>query len=175
MIRVERDLEFYLRQQYSVLLRPLAEDDGGGWLAEVVELPGCMSDGETREEALKNLEEAKRAWIKVAFKRGLEIPLPRGLEEEFSGRLTLRMPKVFHKQLARAAEKEGVSLNQFILSILSFGYGALYGRRAPRERELFIVAEFLQRTKPPLDSAFTNVSSLIETSWRASREKLAEV
>lgn len=70
---MERDLEFYLGQQYSVLLRPISEEDGGGWLAEIPELPGCMSDGETKEEALKNVEEAKKAWIEVALRRGLSV------------------------------------------------------------------------------------------------------
>jgi len=122
---VKRELDFYLRQQYPVILRPLTEEEGGGWLAEIPELPGCMSDGETREEALKNLEDAKKAWLRTALKRGQEIPLPKPGEEEYSGRLTLRMPRSFHRQLAQAAGREGVSLNQFILTLLSLGYGAL--------------------------------------------------
>ncbi|MEW6572203.1 MAG: type II toxin-antitoxin system HicB family antitoxin [Bacillota bacterium] len=124
----EKDLEFYLGQEYPVFLRPLSEEDGGGWFAEIPDLPGCMSDGETREEALKNLDEAKRAWITAALEQGQKVPLPKKEEDEYSGKLTLRMPKLLHRELARAAEKERVSLNQLILNLISFGYGALFGK-----------------------------------------------
>jgi antitoxin HicB len=40
------------------MIEPLSEEDGGGFLATVAELPGCMSDGETRAEALANVEDA---------------------------------------------------------------------------------------------------------------------
>jgi len=56
-----------------VVIDPVSEEDGGGWLAQVVDLPGCMSDGKTPAEALKNVLEAKEAWVKTAKKRGLEI------------------------------------------------------------------------------------------------------
>ena len=48
---------------YTILVEPLAESDGGGYLATVPELPGCMSDGETPEEALKNVQEAIVSWL----------------------------------------------------------------------------------------------------------------
>lgn len=56
------------------MIAPLSKEDGGGWLAEIVDLPGCMSDGETPAEALKSVLDAKESWIKVARKRGQEIP-----------------------------------------------------------------------------------------------------
>ncbi|HSY43143.1 MAG TPA: type II toxin-antitoxin system HicB family antitoxin [Candidatus Acidoferrum sp.] len=48
------------------------------FLVEVPELPGCMADGETREEAIKNANEVIRQWIKTAKSLGREIPKPRG-------------------------------------------------------------------------------------------------
>lgn len=58
-----------------VVVDPISEEDGGGWLAQIVDLLGCMSDGKTPAEALKNVLEAKEAWLKTAQKRGLEVPL----------------------------------------------------------------------------------------------------
>ena len=61
---------------YSVLIQPLAPEDGGGYLATVPDLPGCMSDGETRELAARNVGEAIDAWIEEATALGHSIPAP---------------------------------------------------------------------------------------------------
>jgi predicted RNase H-like HicB family nuclease len=61
---------------YKVLIEPLSEKDGGGYLATVPELPGCMSDGATRSEALVNVEDAIITWLRVARKHGWTIPEP---------------------------------------------------------------------------------------------------
>lgn len=61
---------------YKVLIEPLSQDDGGGFLATVPELPGCMSDGETRAEALANVEDAIATWIHCARKLGRSVPEP---------------------------------------------------------------------------------------------------
>jgi antitoxin HicB len=55
---------------------PLGDEDGGGFLATVPELPGCLSDGETRAEALANVEDAIAAWIHCARKAGEAISEP---------------------------------------------------------------------------------------------------
>jgi predicted RNase H-like HicB family nuclease len=62
---------------YKIVIEPLSEADGGGFLATVPELPGCMSDGETRAEALANVEDAIVTWIHAARKMGRPIPEPR--------------------------------------------------------------------------------------------------
>ena len=61
---------------YSVLLTPLSAEDGGGWLAEIPALPGCMSDGETQLEALEMIEDAKRGWLESSLAHGDPIPEP---------------------------------------------------------------------------------------------------
>lgn len=63
-----------IRPKYSVLIRALPEDDGGGWLAIVPDLPGCSSDGETQMEVLKNAEDAIEAWLATARKHGQPVP-----------------------------------------------------------------------------------------------------
>jgi antitoxin HicB len=59
---------------YKIVIEPLSDADGGGFLATVPELPGCMSDGETRAEALANVEDAIATWIHAARKMGRAIP-----------------------------------------------------------------------------------------------------
>jgi predicted RNase H-like HicB family nuclease len=54
------------KPDYAVLIEPLPDEDGGGFLATVPDLPGCMSDGETREEAARNIEDAIACWIEEA-------------------------------------------------------------------------------------------------------------
>ncbi|MEH3118372.1 MAG: type II toxin-antitoxin system HicB family antitoxin [Methylorubrum populi] len=61
---------------YPVVITPLTVDDGGGFAATVPDLPGCMSDGETPEEALRNVREAIDAWIETAHELGHTIPQP---------------------------------------------------------------------------------------------------
>ena len=61
---------------YPVLIEPLAPEDGGGYLATVPDLPGCTTDGETREAAARNVGDAIEAWIEEARALGREIPLP---------------------------------------------------------------------------------------------------
>jgi len=61
---------------YPITLRPLARDEGGGWLAEFPDLPGCMADGATPEEALREAADAARSWIKTAKAYNENIPLP---------------------------------------------------------------------------------------------------
>ena len=64
------------RLEYPVLVEPLSPEDGGGFLATVPDLPGCMSDGETPEEAITRVQEAITAWLEAARDLGHEIPKP---------------------------------------------------------------------------------------------------
>lgn len=61
---------------YPVLIEPLPKEDGGGYLATVPDLPGCMSDGETREIAARNVGDAIKAWIEEAGALGRAVPAP---------------------------------------------------------------------------------------------------
>jgi|HubBroStandDraft_1064217.scaffolds.fasta_scaffold790520_2 antitoxin HicB len=62
------------RLDYAVLIEPLSEEDGGGFLATVPDLPGCMSDRETREAAAQNMEDAIARWLEEAKAVGRDIP-----------------------------------------------------------------------------------------------------
>ncbi len=62
--------------QYPVLIEPLPGEDGGGFLATVPDLPGCMSDGDTPEAALRNVQDAITEWVEEARTMGRTIPAP---------------------------------------------------------------------------------------------------
>jgi len=120
---------------YKVEIIKLSEEDGGGYLAIVPKLPGCMSDGSTPQEALENVQDAIKCWIETAREKGRQIPPPDEYkEEEYSGRLVLRIPKSLHKRLAEEAKKEGVSLNSFIQHLISYALGC----RESKTQELTI-------------------------------------
>jgi predicted RNase H-like HicB family nuclease len=61
---------------YRVLIQPIAPEDGGGFLAIVPELPGCMTDGETPEEAIAAIRGVIEEWIEAATSCGDPIPAP---------------------------------------------------------------------------------------------------
>ena len=114
-------IERYLKLPYHL---SLSQDDenGGEWLASVEELPGCASRGESPEKAVGGVQDAMAAWIDEALKKGKEIPEPRS-PTSHSGRLLLRMPRTLHAELTRVAERENVSLNQFITDSLASTVG----------------------------------------------------
>jgi antitoxin HicB len=62
--------------EYTVVISPLSAEDGGGFLATVPDLPGCMSDGDTPEEAIANVGDAIASWIAVAREAGRDVPAP---------------------------------------------------------------------------------------------------
>ncbi len=64
------------KPDYAVVIEPLPDGEGGGFLATVPDLPGCMSDGETREEAARNVEDAIASWLEEARALGRVIPAP---------------------------------------------------------------------------------------------------
>lgn len=102
--------------QYSVVCQ--WSDDDEGYIALVPELRGLSAFGETPSEALKELEIAKEAYIGVFEEDGCDLPEPKKLPD-FSGQLRIRLPKSLHAELSRAAERDGVSLNTYIVSLLS--------------------------------------------------------
>lgn len=114
-------LDHYLALNYH---KRLYRDDEGDWIVEIDDLPGCMADGKTPDEAIANSREAMKSWMESRISSGLEIPEP-SVAEEYSGRILLRMPKYIHRRLAIQAQQEGSSLNQFILSLLSYGCGQI--------------------------------------------------
>ncbi len=75
-MQTNKDLDYYLSLPYSILLTP---DEEGGWLAEIPELPGCITFGDTQAEALDMIEDAKRTWLIGSLEAGDSIPEPEPL------------------------------------------------------------------------------------------------
>lgn len=113
-------LEYYMNVPYREVIEP---SDEGGFVAYLPDLPGCITQGETREEAIAMLDDAKEAWLSCALQAGDKIPLPEK-DEDFSGKFNLRLPKSMHRRLSSLAKQEGVSLNQMAVSLLAMGIGA---------------------------------------------------
>lgn len=166
-----KDLAYYMQLNYPIVLTPLSDDDGGGWLAEIPLLRGCMSDGETPEQALANVREAKEAWLAVATQRGQNIPEPAADEEQYSGKFTLRLPKSLHRKLALAARDEDVSLNQYVLSLISFGFGVkLAGQQQSAARASFYFY-FNQPNRDNRRAYIPEMGENIADRWRALRRE----
>ena len=82
------------------------------------DLPGCITSGETVEGAVANAMDAKKAWLEAALEEGIVIHEPDSIED-YSGQFKLRIPKSLHRLLAEHSQKEGISMNQYCLYLLS--------------------------------------------------------
>ena len=120
-----KPLDHYLGLSYP--FQAIA-DEGGGWTVFFPDLPGCLSEADTPDEIGLMADEARRLWIETEYERGSDIPLP-SMPGEYSGRFNLRIPKSLHRKLAETAEREGVSLNQLVTSLLSDSQGRTQSSR----------------------------------------------
>ena len=111
-----KTLNEYLKIPYRLEIIPDTEE--GGFVASYPELPGCVTCGETEEQAAANASDAKKAWLEAALEEGLDIAEPDS-ENSFSGQFKIRIPKSLHKQLAEQSKREGISMNQYCLYLLS--------------------------------------------------------
>jgi hypothetical protein len=68
------------------------------------------------------VRDAMLGWLSVALADGVEIPHPRA-KAAYSGRVLIRLARSLHGELARAADREGVSLNQFVTGVLAAAVG----------------------------------------------------
>jgi len=98
-------------------------DEDEGYIAVAPDLPGCSAWGETEAEALGEIHHAMAAWLEAAKKAGNLIPAPT-VPGSTSGKFLMRVPKRLHADLARAAKREGVSLNQYVLYLLAGKHAA---------------------------------------------------
>src|SRR5712692_2436013 len=105
-----RTLEEYLELAYTFRVVPAQPS---GFVADVAELPGCITQAETWAEAGDMIRDAMRGWIGAALEDGLPVPEPR--EDASPAKVLLRLPRSLHQALVRSAEQEGVSLNQFLV------------------------------------------------------------
>ena len=115
----EKTVEYYLDLPYTIeFVRDKSDPERPVWFASVRELKGCMTEADEFEEAARQIRDAMHVWILDAIDSGSPIPEPRS-DEEFSGKFSVRVPKSLHRDLVHRAKREGVSLNQYVTSMLS--------------------------------------------------------
>jgi predicted RNase H-like HicB family nuclease len=123
----KKDLEYYLHLPYTITLKRGESTEANYWIARVVELPHCMTHGATPEEALADIEDAKREWIESNLEDGLPVPEP----PKYTGQYHLRMPPSLHEALTLKSESEEVSLNQYMVTALARAVGYPEVNRVP--------------------------------------------
>lgn len=111
-----KTLDDYMTMPYRM---EIVEDTAeGGFVVSYPDLPGCITSGETLESAVQNALDAKKSWLIAAMEEGIEIHEPDSLEE-YSGQFKLRIPRSLHRLLAEHSQKEGISMNQYCVYLLS--------------------------------------------------------
>ena len=123
---IERVEPPYPFEAYAHIIAPLSEEDGGGYMITFPDLPGCMSDGDTQEEAIENGRDAFSVWVSSRVDMGRKSPpqwRPEATPEDASGKFIQRVPKTVHARLVRRAKAEGVSLNSLVLTFIAEGLG----------------------------------------------------
>ena len=119
-------MEYYLNLPYKMEIVPDTEE--GGFVVSFPDLPGCVTCAETMESAIANALDAKRTWLEAELEEGRKIPEPETVDQ-YSGQFKLRIPKSLHKMLSEHSRREGISMNQYCMYLLSrndalYGYGA---------------------------------------------------
>jgi antitoxin HicB len=138
------NVDEYLGLPYTISLTPEQSAEAPAWVARVDDLPGCVAQAESRDGALDRVQDAMRVWISTALEEGVEVPKPRA-DSDYSGRFLVRVPRGLHGRLAREAQRQGTSLNQFVSSALA---GAVGWRSAPEvEDESEDLAAVMRKAK----------------------------
>jgi antitoxin HicB len=119
---LKKKVEYYMDLPYTMTVKRY-DDQGVYYLAGFVELPDLFMTGATPEEAVKELLVEKPEYFEECIKRGFNIPVPLSAHK-YSGKLNFRMPKRLHEKVATIAENEGVSINQYLLSVVSEAVGS---------------------------------------------------
>lgn len=117
-------------KEYPFTIRPLSSEEGGGYLIEYPDVPGCISDGETPEEAILNGRDALKCSLLTLKEFGRPIPKP-GAIGGASGQWRQRVPKTLHARLVERAKQDGVSLNTLVTAMIAEGIGKRQRRRTP--------------------------------------------
>lgn len=142
MSKQSRDIDEIIRRPYGVELI-YGETPDEGVVAQIVEWPGCMTAGDSREEALAHLGDAMRDWVEARVSAKLDVPEPMAA---YSGKVLLRMPRDVHRAAERRARKEGTSLNTWLTTAIARELGPAVAeaarasgagpkRRTPRPRK----------------------------------------
>lgn len=118
---MKKDISYYMALPYSIEITPVPEAEGGGYFASLPQIGKYTINGygESIDEAIDCLNRIKKERFADYLSKGIDIPEPKPQKENFSGQFILRLPKALHCQLHYAAQREGVSLNQYTVFLLT--------------------------------------------------------
>jgi predicted HicB family RNase H-like nuclease len=119
---VQSKIEKYLDQEYTFILEKHEGDEKPYYSLRALELEGCITTGDTIEEVARDIHDAMREWLQLNIKLGRVIPKPLQ-SRRYSGKVMLRMPPQLHESMILKATEQGVSLNQYLISLLSRNLG----------------------------------------------------
>ena len=133
-----KPLEYYQSLEYPF---DVIADPDGGYVIVHPDLSGCLTQVETLDEIPYMVKDARDGWLECEYDVDPNnIPLP-SYPPEYSGKFNVRIPKSLHHLLVDAAERDGVSLNQYVVMLLTRGEAedrallkAAYARELERER-----------------------------------------
>lgn len=111
-------LEEYLALPYPFSV--FADQEIGGYVVTFPDLPGCTTHVERIDDVGAVAEEIRQLWILTEYEDGESIPLPSS-SQDYSGKFIVRAPRSLHRQLVLSADREGVSLNQHVVTVLARG------------------------------------------------------
>ena len=111
---MSEELNYYLGLNYPIEI--LRSEDGV--FALHPDLDGCAAQGESVEDAVSNLDVARKLWLSARLEDGLSVAEPVN-EEECNGRATIRMSGALHAELLKISRRQRISLNQLVNNVLS--------------------------------------------------------
>jgi antitoxin HicB len=120
----QKSVDDYLRLSYHIEIMRESDPDHPGWVAWVKELPGCITQADRFEELGEMIADAMRGWLEIALQDEIPIPLPLP-DEQYSGKFVVRVPRQLHRKLVEEAERQNVSLNQFVNYALTVVIGSI--------------------------------------------------
>ena len=107
------------------------------WVARSKILKGCLGQGDTAEDAIKELEINEEEWIDTATVCGIPVPAPTVHSQyAYSGKVSLRFSPFTHEEASNNAKALNISLNQYINDAIVY-YNALNKNKSQLQRELF--------------------------------------
>lgn len=115
-------------QRYNINLRRVTVDGEMLYEARVREFPDATEYAKSAQEAYELALDTVEASLVVLQEQGKPFPNPSETPDDYSGRLTLRVPKTLHRRLTGEAELENISLNQYLVSLLAYHAGTRFGR-----------------------------------------------
>lgn len=186
------------KSKYPFEITILPEDDGGGFLITFPDLPGCMADGETIEQAIENGQDAVFCWLAVAKERGQDVPEP---GRSHSGQYVQRLPKSLHAKLAAMSKAENTSINQLAATLIAEGIGRLSASPAEKvvgvqdtiiqdkekaekalreikddhQTKSELLAKISQAIRTPMNVLMGMADMLVESSLDSNQKHLVEV